>query len=429
MLVASPALAASWETITDYGGATNMVIYVPDEVDESPGIAVALHSCGNQYEGDSQNYFRSSADEHGFIIIAPTNGSPDCWNANAGQDGEKPDIVRMVEWVIENHDADPSRVYVGGASSGACMTAAMLATHPDVFAGGTMMAGVPYGAWSGGGSCGVCSAAATPMSEQAWGDVVRSNAPQGFAGPWPRLQIWHGDADTTLRYEWATETEKQWKNLLGLSGEGTMVTGPSGWNRFQYEDGDTVVLQVNRGPGKDHYLPDDIPQEEMIAFFGLDQDAPVGSEETTGASETGSDDDTSGGDTSEGDATTDAEATSVADTTEEDDDGSTTGADTGDSGSETTSDDEDTAPAEEDEDEGADEEEGEEEDDGSGEDEDASSDDEGASSEGDDGGGSSDGGGGKGGCSVGRPGARSSELAPALLGLGVLGFIRRRRRR
>src|SRR5690606_32910521 len=152
LLLAQPALAASWQEGVDYGGSTNMNLYVPDDVDASPGVVVALHSCGNQYEGDSRNYVQSSADEYGFIIIQPTNGAPDCWTADAGQDGEKPDIVNMVQYVLENHGADPNRVFAVGASSGACMTLALLATRPDLFAGGTALAGVPYGAWRQGGS-------------------------------------------------------------------------------------------------------------------------------------------------------------------------------------------------------------------------------------------------------------------------------------
>lgn len=380
-------------------------------MDPNPGIAVALHSCGNQYEGDSQNYFRTSADEHGFIIIAPTNGTPDCWNATAGEAGEKPDIVRMVEWVLENYDADPARVYVGGASSGACMTVALLAAHPDVFAGGTMMAGVPYGAWSGGNSCGVCSQAPSPRSEQEWGDIVRNDAPQGFTGPWPRLQVWHGDADTTLRYGWESETEKQWKNLWGLTGTGAMVAGPSGWNRTQYEADGKVVLEVNRGPGKDHYLPDDIPQGEMIAFFGLDQEVSEPGGETTdggddtdgGTDTTGtigadtSDTSTSGGGTSTGDGTSGGGTSSGGSTT--------SGGDSGASGT----------PAEDDE--------------GLPEDASTSGGDDDDNDGTDEGGSSNEDAGGKRGCSVQGQAAPASPMLALLWLTGIGGMVRRARRK
>src|SRR5690606_1453991 len=114
----------------------------------------------------------------------------------AGQDGEKPDIIAMVSYVLENHNADAERVYAVGASSGACMTLALMATHPNVFSAGATLAGVPYGAWTGGASCSICSQAATVKTEQEWGDIVRDNAPDGFTGPWPRIQLWHGTGDT-----------------------------------------------------------------------------------------------------------------------------------------------------------------------------------------------------------------------------------------
>src|SRR5690606_18287122 len=75
---AAPARAAQLEQAVAYGGSINMNLYVPDNVDESPGVVVTLHSCGNPYESDSLNYIQSSADEHGFIVIQPTNGAPDC---------------------------------------------------------------------------------------------------------------------------------------------------------------------------------------------------------------------------------------------------------------------------------------------------------------------------------------------------------------
>ncbi len=290
ILVANPAFAASWQMGVSYGGNTNMNLYVPDTLDESPGIVVALHSCGNQYESDSQNYVKTSADEYGFIIIQPTNGNPDCWTADAGQDGEKPDIVAMVNYVLENNNGDASRVYAVGASSGACMTLALMATHPDVFSGGSVLAGVPYGAWSAGGSCSVCSQAASSKSEEEWGNIVRQNAPANFAGPWPKIQLWHGTSDPTLLPGWLAESEKQWKNVHGLTSDGMSVDAPAGWTRKEYSDDSGVVLQVNSGAGKDHYLPDDVPQADIVTFFGLDSDTASGPSTDDSGSTSGSTD-------------------------------------------------------------------------------------------------------------------------------------------
>ena len=37
------------------------------------------------------------------------------------------------------------------------------------------------------------------MTPQAWGNEVRAADP-GYSGPRPRVQLWHGTADTTLNY-------------------------------------------------------------------------------------------------------------------------------------------------------------------------------------------------------------------------------------
>jgi acetylxylan esterase len=195
--------------------------------------------------------------------------------------------MAMVDYVLENHDGDPNRIFAVGASSGACMTLALMATHPDVFSGGSVLAGVPYGAWKTGGTCAVCNTSATAQSEDAWGNIVRQNAPANFNGPWPRIQLWHGTADTTLNSGWLAESEKQWKNVHGVTGAGTSATGPAGWTRTEYSAEGAIVLQVNSGAGKDHYLPDDVPQAEIVKFFGLDVDAAPGGD-TSGVETSGS---------------------------------------------------------------------------------------------------------------------------------------------
>jgi poly(3-hydroxybutyrate) depolymerase len=54
------------------------------------------------------------------------------------------------------------------------------------------------------------------MTAQQWGDLVRGMYP-GYAGYWPRIQLWHGTADTTINYNNQTEAIKEWTNVLGLS--------------------------------------------------------------------------------------------------------------------------------------------------------------------------------------------------------------------
>ena len=59
--------------------------------------------------------------------------------------GEALSIAQMIDAMIARYPVDPSRVYIAGLSAGGAMTAAMLAAYPERFAGGAIVAGVPYG--------------------------------------------------------------------------------------------------------------------------------------------------------------------------------------------------------------------------------------------------------------------------------------------
>ena len=60
--------------------------------------------------------------------------------------GEALSIRQMIDAMVKRHSIDPSRVYIVGLSAGGAMTAVMLATYPEVFAGGAIVAGVPLAA-------------------------------------------------------------------------------------------------------------------------------------------------------------------------------------------------------------------------------------------------------------------------------------------
>src|SRR4029079_7222417 len=183
LLVGGAARAATWKTNVSYGANTIMDLYVPDQVAASPAVVVALHYCSGN-AGSAHSWFQSIADTRGFIIIAPGAGG-NCFDAGLGRSRERANIVKMVQYVQTMYNADPKRVFSVGASSGACMTQALLASYPDVFAAGSSLAGVPAGAWNGGNAYGWSM---TSMTAQQWGDKVR-NADPGFSGMRPRVQL------------------------------------------------------------------------------------------------------------------------------------------------------------------------------------------------------------------------------------------------
>jgi poly(hydroxyalkanoate) depolymerase family esterase len=62
--------------------------------------------------------------------------------------GEALSIRQMIEKVIVQFGTDRRRVFVTGLSAGGAMTSVMLATYSEVFAGGAILAGLPYGSAS-----------------------------------------------------------------------------------------------------------------------------------------------------------------------------------------------------------------------------------------------------------------------------------------
>jgi poly(3-hydroxybutyrate) depolymerase len=95
------------------------------------------------------------------------------------------------------------------------MTSVMLAAYPDVFAGGAIIAGLPYGCASNVKEAFESMFQGRSRSAREWGDLVRAASPH--RGPWPRVSVWHGSADLTVVPMNAQEVVKQWTNVHGLS--------------------------------------------------------------------------------------------------------------------------------------------------------------------------------------------------------------------
>lgn len=284
---ASPALAASWQNGVKYGGSTVMDLYVPTNVDAAPAVVVALHYCGGN-SSNAHGWMQGEADKYGFIIIAPSAGG-NCFDATPARSGERDAIAKMVAYVVTNNHADATKVFAAGASSGACMTQALLAAYPDVFAGGSVLAGVPAGAWTGGNAYGW----STPSKSAAeWGDIVRK-ADASFTGKRPKVQLWHGTGDTTLTYAQNFPAEvAQWTNVLGVGDSNSTTStwkGPQdSWARISYKDASgTLVMETNVAQNAPHDLSGRGLWPEVTRFFGLDTDTPTGGGGMGGAGNAG----------------------------------------------------------------------------------------------------------------------------------------------
>ncbi|MFF4874842.1 PHB depolymerase family esterase [Micromonospora sp. NPDC000668] len=284
---AAPASAATLTEVTGFGSnPTNlrMHLYVPDRVASRPAILLALHYCtgsGPAYHSGTQ--YASLADRYGFIVIYPSvTRSSLCWDVSSPQalrrgGGSDPvGLMSMVDHVRQRYAADPDRIFATGTSSGAMMTNVMLGVHPDVFTAGASFAGVPFGCFATGGSSewnSECANGQLIRTPQQWGDLVREAYP-GYAGRRPRMQIWHGTNDETLRYPNFGEQVKQWTNVHGLSQTPTYTDSPqAGYTRTRYgSSGGTAPVEAISMQGVSHNLPVDAAQ--VLRFFGLDGATP-----------------------------------------------------------------------------------------------------------------------------------------------------------
>ncbi len=216
----------SLENFGSNPGALLAKTHVPENLPPGAPLVVVLHGCTQNAGGyDRCSGWSGLADAHGFALLFPeqqrANNFNLCFNwferGDARRDaGEPLSIVQMIETMAARHGIDRDRVFVTGLSAGGAMTAVLLATYPEVFAGGAIIAGLPF-----------ASAASVPdafMRMQGGGRqsatdlarLVRAASPHD--GDWPRLSVWHGTADNTVAPSNMTAIVETWLEVQGLGG-------------------------------------------------------------------------------------------------------------------------------------------------------------------------------------------------------------------
>lgn len=200
-----------------------------------------------------------------------------CWDVNNvaslthGAGGDAFGIISMINYTINTYNGDPSNVYVFGASSGAMMTNVLAGSYPEVFKAGAAYSGVPDDCFFGSaaatpeGSNQTCAQGQIDHTPQVWGNYARNSYP-GYAGSRPRMQIWHGLADTLVLPACGYQTIGQWGNVLGLTNTNNVTGVPSSiWTQINYGDGSELVGYFGQGVG--HFAP--VNEEVMLTYFGL----------------------------------------------------------------------------------------------------------------------------------------------------------------
>jgi poly(hydroxyalkanoate) depolymerase family esterase len=285
---ALPPPASTLQEVTGFGpNPTNlrMFLYVPQHVRHDPAIVVAMHYCGGSgpafFNGTE---FASLADKYGFIVIYPsvTRTTPiQCFDVSTPgtylHDGtsDPVGIVSMVRYAQRHLHASRHQVFATGISSGAMMTNVLLGDYPDVFAAGSAMSGVPFGCFAAPATVlwnNDCANGLISKTPQEWGDLVRAAFP-GYHGPRPRMQLWHGTADTILFYPNFGEEVKQWTDVLHAQAAFVDHPQPT-WTHTVYVNRGRVEVDAYSVAGEDHNLGFHFPDWAQLAiqFFGITGD-------------------------------------------------------------------------------------------------------------------------------------------------------------
>lgn len=261
LTAAVPAQAATLTQVTGFGsnpGNLAMYAYRPDGLPANAPAVVLLHGCTQNASGYFTNSgWRKYADLWKFALIVPQqpsgNNANSCFNwfetgDTARGQGEALSIKQMVDYAKTNYGVNSGRVYVSGLSAGAAMSAVMLATYPDVFAAGSIIAGIPYRCATSMINAFTCMNPGVDKTPAQWGDLVR-NAYSGYSGPRPRVAVWHGTSDTTVAPMNATESRDQWTNVLGVSQTPTSTAALPGGTSLEVYGNDRVRLYRVSGMG------------------------------------------------------------------------------------------------------------------------------------------------------------------------------------
>ncbi len=253
--------------ITAFGsnpGQLRMRTYMPPGLPAGAPLVVVLHGCGQSASGYTNCAgWNDLADRYGFGVLAPEQTSQNnpngCFNWFQPEDtrrghGEAASIKQMIDMMLARYGFDAGRVFVTGLSAGGAMTSVMLATYPETFAGGAIVAGLPYGAASNLSEALRAMHKPAARSPREWGDAVRHASPHD--GSWPRVSIWHGDADFTVSASNAEASIDQWADALGVSRSAAREDSANGYQHRVWSDSrGTPVLESYTINGMGHGTP------------------------------------------------------------------------------------------------------------------------------------------------------------------------------
>lgn len=292
-LLAGAGPAVALEEVAGFGanpGQLKMYLHRPAAARPGLPLVVALHGClQNARDFAEETGLLALSEEVPFVLVLPEQQQGNVDNLcfrwfdsehNRPGLGESASIRAMIDQAIATEAVDPDAVHVLGLSAGGAMAAVMLADYPDLFAGGAVIAGVPYGCnrpagifdslwyWyhynrflpagsDGAYACGIAGFGHGERSAGDWAGYVREAAGPAPAH-WPRVSLWQGTADDVVDPDNLGELVEQWTAAQGIDAVAEDSATVDGALHEVYRD-DAGVARVESWtlPGFGHAVPID----------------------------------------------------------------------------------------------------------------------------------------------------------------------------
>ena len=282
----SEAMGGELVQIDDFGsnpGMIDMYIYSPADVQPGAKLVVSLHGCHQDAATYSGNGWKELAEQWNLLVLYPqqreSNNPLACWSWFRAEDiqrghGEAASIRQMIDEMLARYPIDEERIYIEGLSAGGWMAAVMLACYPDLFAGGATIAGGPaycavtqrhfwdvFGMWNSFVSTMQTNSCMDGLDKQAsrWRKLIMEYGFGNYAGPWPRISIWHGSADSRVKPQAQQELLEQWTALHSIDTVPERIEqldpGIQATHKEYHDDGGAVLVETYRIEGMGHGLP------------------------------------------------------------------------------------------------------------------------------------------------------------------------------
>ena len=266
------------DILTGFGsnpGDLDARIYIPNVAPTA--LVVVLHGCTQSASiYDQGSGWSKLAQRHGFALLYPqqhrANNPNLCFNwyqpvdARRGH-GEAASISQMIQHLAREYRLDRSQVFITGLSAGGAMTSVMLACYPEQFAGGAIIAGLPFaGANTLPEALERMRGHGLPSRREL---AARARAAAEHDVGLPKLSVWHGTRDNIVDPANATAIVNQWRDLHGMGDINGSVGSVAGHRRETWSDAQgRVIVEKYDIKGMGHGTPIDTRGDQACGSPG-----------------------------------------------------------------------------------------------------------------------------------------------------------------